>query len=347
MREEMIRTLDRIVEDTVTIAMREAADERASGGGAATGKDATAGLWAALDEAGFTAIGAGGEDDVAFADAMELVRRAGYHAIPVPIAETIMARRILARLAIPAPEGAITLAPPGAGDLSVEASGRLTGTARGVPYGRGAAHALVASKGHVHLLDIRDALAARGTSMAGEPSDTLDLARARPVANASVADAPVVLEAEGALARAVQLSGAMAAALDHGLTWVNDRVQFGRPIAKHQAVQHLMAVLAEEAAAASAAADLGVEASAQAPDILAIAIAKARAGEAAGKGANVVHAAFGAMGFTREHPLHYTSRRLWSWRNEFGSEVQWQAEIGRRAARAGGRGLWALLADQA
>jgi acyl-CoA dehydrogenase len=351
-RDELLRTLDRIVEDTVTTAVREAADEHASGtpsagpGGATRGAPATTPLWSALEAAGFTAIDAGGDDGIPFADAMALVRQTGFHALPVPLAETIIARRILARAGITVPSGAITVAPPGAGPLPAEADGRLQGTARSVPWGRSAPHAIIATAGGVHLLDTRDALLSHGASMAGEPRDHLDLARARPIAQAGIPDAPAMIEAEGALVRSLQLSGALTAVLDHALTWVNDRVQFGRPIAKHQAIQHHLAVVAEEAAAAGAAADLAVEACATLPDHLAVAIAKSRSGEAAGKAANIVHAVFGAMGFTREHALHYTTRRLWSWRNEFGSEVQWQTFIGRTVAAKGGRGLWPLLTGE-
>jgi len=67
--------------------------------------------------------------------------------------------------------------------------------------------------------------------------------------------------------------------------------------------------------------------------------------EAAGKVANAAHAAFGAMGFTREHQLHYATRRLWAWRDDFGSEVVWQTELGRYVAAKGGRGLWAAIAE--
>lgn len=343
MRDEMLRTLDRIVEDNVTIAMREAADEKASGGGAANTADATAPLWTALEEAGITAIGAGGEDDVAFSDAMELIRRAGYHALPVPLAETIIARRMLARAGIEAPEGAITLAVPGAGDLPTLVGEGLKGTIHSVPFGATAAHAVIATEGQLHLVDIRGALVERGSNMAGEARDVIDLSRAKVVKSVASASAVSDLEAEGALVRSVALAGALSACLDHCLTWASDRIQFGKPIAKHQAIQHLLAQIAEEAAAAGAAADLAIEAAENGPKRFEIAIAKSRVGEAAGKSANFAHAAFGAMGFTREHVLHYTTRRLWAWRNEFGSEVYWQTEIGRLVASRGGRQLWPLL----
>ncbi|MBS0243634.1 MAG: acyl-CoA dehydrogenase, partial [Proteobacteria bacterium] len=334
MRDDMLRTLDRIVEDHVTTALREAADDKGNGGGTSKG-DVTKGLWSALDEAGFTAIGAGGDDDVAFSDAMALVRRAGYHALPVPLAETIIARRLLASAGIAAPEGALALAPPQAAGTIAERGHEVTGTAHGVPYARSASALVVATEGRLQLLDIRGAVVGRSSNMAGEPRDTVDLAAAKLLGSVPLADAKLTLEAEGALVRSIQLAGALEAALDHSLTWANDRVQFGKPISKHQAVQHLLAQLAEETAAGGAAADYGIEASAGGPDRFAVAVAKSRTGEAAGKAANIAHAAFGAMGFTREHALHYTTRRLWSWRNEFGAEVYWQAEIGRTGAAAG------------
>jgi acyl-CoA dehydrogenase len=345
MREEMLRTLDRIVEGTLTMQMREAADER---GNEAVGErpagDPTQPLWSALEEAGITGIGAGGGDDVSFADAMELVRRAGYHGLPVPMVETVFARRILGRCGIEAPEGAISVVPPGAGHAGPGASGDFgSGSLQAVPFGRSARFAVAAGPEHVHLLDVTGALAGTGCNIAGEQRDRLDLARAKTVAKVAQKEASRVLEAEGALMRAIQISGAMSAALDHALTWVNDRIQFGRPIAKHQAVQHLMALLAEETAAAAAAADLAIAACEGGPQRLPVAIAKSRAGEAAGKGANIVHALFGAMGFTREHALHYSTRRLWSWRNEFGSEVYWQTELGKAVALQGGRRLWPFL----
>jgi acyl-CoA dehydrogenase len=141
----------------------------------------------------------------------------------------------------------------------------------------------------------------------------------------------------------VQLAGALSRVLDHSLTWAGDRVQFGKPISKFQAIQHLMAQLAAETAAASAAVDMAVEASVAAPDRFAVAVAKARAGEAAGKGSAIAHQAFGAMGFTREHQLQYATRRLWAWRDEFGAEAYWQAEIGRTVATQGADRMWAML----
>ena len=49
------------------------------------------------------------------------------------------------------------------------------------------------------------------------------------------------------------------------------------------------------------------------------------------------------MGFTQEHPLHHATRRLWSWRDEFGSDACWQRRLGEAACAAGGEALWPTL----
>jgi acyl-CoA dehydrogenase len=105
----------------------------------------------------------------------------------------------------------------------------------------------------------------------------------------------------------------------------------------------MLAMLAGQVAAAIAAAEAAVEASGDAPDEFAVAVAKARVGEAAGKGAEIAHQVNGAMGFTREHSLHYSTRRLWSWRDEFGNESYWQQRLGRKVAAAGADALWPML----
>ena len=67
------------------------------------------------------------------------------------------------------------------------------------------------------------------------------------------------------------------------------------------------------------------------------------AGEAASVGAGLAHQAHGAIGFTQEYELHYLTRRLWSWRDEFGNEAEWNAVVGRAALAAGADGLWPAL----
>jgi len=180
-------------------------------------------------------------------------------------------------------------------------------------------------------------------NLAGEPRVQMRFEAARVIAAAPLADARMRLTMEGALCRSVQMAGALERVLEYALQYANERVQFGRPIGKFQAIQHLLAVLAGHAAAASAAADAAVEASRAAPDEFAVAVAKARTGEAAGKSAEIGHQVHGAMGYTREHNLHYSTRRLWSWRDEFGNETWWQTLLGRRVAARGADALWPML----
>jgi acyl-CoA dehydrogenase len=52
------------------------------------------------------------------------------------------------------------------------------------------------------------------------------------------------------------------------------------------------------------------------------------------------HQVLGAMGFTYEHNLHHFTRRLWAWRDDYGSDTFWAAELGRLVCAAGPESLW-------
>ena len=155
-------------------------------------------------------------------------------------------------------------------------------------------------------------------------------------------------EALGALARAQQMSGALQSILSQSVGYTQDRTQFGRPIAKFQAVQHLLARLAGEAACAQVAADAAVVAvvdhgidSEKAQ--MAVAAAKVRCSEAATAGAAIAHQVHGAMGFTREYSLQQKTRRLWQWREDFGSDSVWALRLGQAVTRNNGVSLWSDL----
>jgi acyl-CoA dehydrogenase len=124
---------------------------------------------------------------------------------------------------------------------------------------------------------------------------------------------------------------------------VSERKQFGRPIGSFQAIQHQLALLAGHTAAAGSAAANAFRAADGGDAAFEIAVAKVRTGEAAGLGAGIAHQCHGAIGFTYEHSLHFVTRRLWSWRAEFGAESEWAARIGHDVARRGGEELWAYV----
>jgi acyl-CoA dehydrogenase len=73
-------------------------------------------------------------------------------------------------------------------------------------------------------------------------------------------------------------------------------------------------------------------------------IAKSRTGLAS-RAAAIAHQVHGAIGVTEEHPLHLFTRRIWDWRDDFGSDVEWSGCLGRKVARAGGAALWAEVSE--
>ena len=178
-----------------------------------------------------------------------------------------------------------------------------------------------------------------GANLAGEPRDDVRFdgveVDARPVA----LDPAEVLR-RGALARALAMAGALERVLELTVRYAGEREQFGRPIGRFQAIQQELAVLAGEVAAARAAVDQAVAR----PDVLRIASAKIRTGEAAGRAAEIAHQVHGAIGYTDEHVLHRFTLRLWAWRDEFGSEEEWAVELGRLVAAA--PDLWRLLTEK-
>src|SRR5690606_37212191 len=111
------------------------------------------------------------------------------------------------------------------------------------------------------------------------------------------------LQAMLAAIRAAQIAGALSRVLEMCVEYANTRAQFGRPIAKFQAIQHQLAELAEQAAAAQVA-SLYACRQIDADHIRhGAAIAKTCTGKAATRGAAIAHQVFGAIGVTDEHLL--------------------------------------------
>jgi acyl-CoA dehydrogenase len=319
-------------------------------------------LWNAAEQAGLTLAlvpeerGGAGLD---YGDVALLIRRSAYHTVPVPLAETILAKTLWAKAGGEPVAGAVTLAPTNARDALTVVRARgggatLSGRAERVPWGAQAGHALVFAhdedgSGHLCLVPRGGATATSLRNLAFEPRDTL-LFEGVAIPEAAIRPAPDGLEealmVQGAALRTQQMAGAMERCLDYALTYANERVQFGRPIGKFQAIQHMLAIAAGQVAASIAAADSLSDADEDPGFSFLVAIAKARVGEAAGQVAAICHQVHAAMGFTQEHPLHFATRRLWSWRDEFGAEAFWQARIGRLVCAQGGEALWPTIAGE-
>jgi len=312
-------------------------------------------LWQAVEENGLTLPlvpeskgGAGGS----WGDAFVVARAAGRHAVPLPIVETIVGSWLLSTSGLDVPSGPLTIAPVHREDrlrLARAGSGwRLGGTAARVPWGRAAGHVVVTeAEGRMMV-----ALVARGAgqvktdqNLAREPRDSVVFDAAPVVAAAPAGrgiSAPAV-SLYGALVRSAQMAGGLDYLLRQASQYATERRQFGKPIGSFQVIQQNLAVLAGHTAAAGTAAANAFRAADRGDAAFEIAVAKVRVGEAAGIGASIAHQVHGAIGFTYEHALQFATRRLWSWRAEFGGEGEWAAELGRAVAERGADALWPHL----
>jgi len=145
--------------------------------------------------------------------------------------------------------------------------------------------------------------------------------------------------------RALQLVGAASAALDLTISYVRERSQFGRPLARFQAIQQHTAVAAAELAAAAQTAR-NAFASLERDNLFAVAAAKISAGRAATAVAKAAHQFHGAMGYTAEYPLHRLTRAIWQWREDYGNETWWSRRLGEQVCSVGADALWpTLVAD--
>ena len=123
----------------------------------------------------------------------------------------------------------------------------------------------------------------------------------------------------GALARTAEMVGAAQRVLELTVAHAKTRVQGGRPIGGHQAIQHACADLVRDVDASRgllyAAAWKGAEAQSADADI---ATAKAYAGEACLRVARRAHQIFGAISYCEEHPLHLFHKRIQAASLDFG-----------------------------
>jgi acyl-CoA dehydrogenase len=310
--------------------------------------------WSQLESLGLTQSlipRSSGDPDIEPADALFLVRIAGAYAVPLPLAETMMASWLLAHTGFEVPAGPLAVADGSSVKLEKRHNGwRIDGTAPRVPWG-GTAEAIAlsaeaAGRPFTALLHRGQWEAVRGKNLADEPRDDL-IFRVEAVSDAVKESPPCAgprqMRLLGAAMRCQAIAGALETVLSLSVAHANERLQFGRPIGKFQAIQHNLAILAAQSAAASAAADLATDAVGRGMETLPIAVAKVRTGEAASLSAAIAHQVHGAMGFSREHRLHYFTKRLWSWREEFGNETEWSALAGHEAFAAGSAGLWPMI----
>ncbi|WCT72187.1 acyl-CoA dehydrogenase family protein [Sphingomonas naphthae] len=284
-------------------------------------------------------------------EVLPLLRAVGGYTGILPIAETLHANWLLSLVGLELVGAAIAPTPE---QISVtrEAAGFRAGGRLGrVPWSRNVDRVLAfatidAAPCLVSIATTDIVTAATGSSLSGEPRD--DLVVDVVLGEADVVPLPAGFDgwtwrAVGAAIRCQLIAGAAARLLQQTVQYVGERRQFGQPLAKFQAIQQQLAIVAGEVSAAVAAADSAAQGFGAQADVVAIAAAKVRCGEAAGIIAPIVHQVHGAIGFTEEHMLHRLTKQLWTWRDEYGSETLWADWLGRWVLSASQDGLWPVL----
>ena len=355
----MVIRPERIVADTVERIFTDLADPQAI----CNAKDDLwrGALWRALEESCLTLAwvpeeygGAG----LSLADGFEVVSAAGEFALAVPLAETMLSGWLLSRAGIASPSGVMTVAPAQPNDrITLDANGLLRGSVRAVPFAREAAHLAVLGSGpagtSILLVDTKDCRFFTGANLAGDSQDDVFFDGVRPVASAAVSDGfdQLGLMLMGSTVRGLQIAGALQSILNRTVDYAGERIAFGKPIGKFQAVQMNVARLAGEVAAARAAAESAADALANATGwddglLLEAAAAKIRCAEATSVGTALAHQVHGATGLTMQHVLHRFTLRALAWSEDFGNDSYWAVALGKRVAIRGADLLWPLVASR-
>lgn len=303
-------------------------------------------LWSEVLEQGMHLVLAN-EDNGGMAgdwgDACVVFRACGRHAVPLPLAELVLAHGLARDAGLQLPEGVPGLI---SDHVRRENNTLVVEDAR-VPWGRRADYWLAMIDNEICIATASDELAIESSTNIGlDPRDRVRGAVSIDTsgAHAGPADRGLCL---GALMRSAQIAGGGAAALDLAIQYTSEREQFGRPLAKFQAIQHYLADLAGTVASVDAMSMAAADAfdqrglgAASRDAHLEIAAAKCRASEAVENITRLAHQVHGAIGFTYEYGLHFVTRRLWSWRAEFGSAGYWGSRLGGLALDVGGDGIW-------
>lgn len=302
-------------------------------------------LWATAGELGLvrlTGSEESGGSGAGWPEAAELLRAAAGHGVAAPFAEhDLLACWLLETAGLPVDEARRTACLLD-GD----------GAAVRVPWAAVSSRVVVAWRDGVDFR-VADTPTASlrltsGSNTAGEPRDNISVDIAT-LDGTPVSDAVIrqwMLRA--ALIRAIQVCAVLDRILESSVAHAGERTQFGRPLAKFQAVQNLVADIAAEAALARAATDSALAEAVRsewssAGLEFAVAVARSCAGHAASTVVRNAHQVHGAIGTTREHRLHEFTKPALAWRSEFGSVQYWDAHLTDLASAAGPSGLWGLV----
>jgi acyl-CoA dehydrogenase len=299
--------------------------------------------WDAINASGFGLVlvpESRGGLGTGLSEATAILMAAGEYAIPGPLLELLLGNYLLA-LAGQEP----STAPLALAFVDGPVSGGQSLTLRNVPWARSAQQLLVVAR------------SATGAVLAAVPTQGLDMhseigdASGEPLARCALpagtvwhpiagADFDACLQ-RAALLRGAQMMGAMRWCLERTTAYTQERKQFGREIGKFQVVQQMMA----EMASAVVASHTILEAAIADPDNTAmVAAARSRLGDAADIVFAHGHQVHGAIGFSYEYVLHFRTRRLMAWRDQFGTVAYWRRALARGFTGRTADQVWPVIA---
>lgn len=284
-------------------------------------------LWTALEQSGFadalvpeSVNGAG----LSLEQAWPIVFALGRHAVPVPFAQTMMARAWLQAAGLSQPAGSITFAP----FQVAEEQGAIS--CRNVSFGRVADHVIVQRDHRVVVLATKDASVAISGGHGSLDADIRWPATA--TKNAQGAEVTPHLMADlQAWCLAGLIAGAADRVLDMTLDYANQREQFGKPIGRFQALQQQISEMAEQVFGVRMASEMSCRSETFTPVPMLAALAKMQSSQAVAKIAAIAHATHGAIGVTQEYDLQLYTRRLREWSRAGGGHGYWASRIGAAA----------------
>jgi acyl-CoA dehydrogenase len=307
-------------------------------------------VWDAIAEMGLPWISvpesAGGVGGT-LTDAIAVLTVAGRYAAPIPLAETgLLGGWLLSSAGLTLGEGPLSVVPGRPKDTLTLKGGMLSGTAHRVPWAGSVEQIVALIDGQVVAVAPGAGTISEVANLAGEPRDTITFDGAPPEA---IAPAPPGVDAKalrfrGALSRAALMAGALSAMSELTVSYTSERKQFGKPVGTFQAVQALLVRTGEEAALVDLAVQVAARETERGQGRFETASAKLLADDAARIATRAAHQAHGAMGMTQEYPLHQLSRRLWSWRAEFGDAI-WPATLGSAVVDLGADDLYRAISE--
>ena len=284
----------------------------------------TANIWEAVRDSGFVdALLSEDEGGAGFdtATVVPLVTAAGERLLPVGFAQTMVARMLAARAgAALGVDGPVALWPLNdAGALRSQVA----------PAAWEAGHALVQQGNAFSVRPLKPAAERDGFGYIPAELDTAAEALAH-----FTLDGVDLLDWAAAIT-ALHIAGACNMVMAMTIDYLNERKQFGRPLAKFQAIQHMCAQMAEQAVIGGTAARLGFTADEGNLSPLRVAVAKSVTSEACAQVCAIAHAGFAAIGITQEYDLQLFTRALKRWQLAFGTDAFWARKLGQ--ARIAGR----------